>query len=75
MQSEKPFAGFDKGGRTMIVTSVSRVEVGVNDTIYMFETPEEADAFLVCLLESDSSQCKVDHPPIDIRPMPKPATL
>jgi hypothetical protein len=59
----------------MIVTSISRVEVQVDDTIYMFDTPEEADAFLVCLLESDSSQCKVDHPPIDIRPMPKPTTL
>jgi hypothetical protein len=52
----------------MVITSISRIEVAVDEMVYIFDTPQEADEFMACLIDGDLVQCKVDHPPLDIRP-------
>jgi len=46
----------------------STTEVQVDDTVYLFERVQLADAFEACVAAADAGHCELEHPPASKRP-------
>ncbi|GAB5095095.1 hypothetical protein P9250_13215 [Caballeronia sp. LP006] len=46
---------------------ISDLEVKVEDTLYMFDTKDRADAFLQCLGNDSLQTCTTNHAPVSMR--------
>jgi hypothetical protein len=51
----------------MATVRIATNEVQVDDTIYTFQTPHDADAFEACVATVDLTHCIRDHPAIGSR--------
>jgi hypothetical protein len=54
-------------GRLMATVRVSPTEVQVNDIIYTFAEPEDADAFEACVAVVQLAYCENEYPAISKR--------
>lgn len=52
----------------MATVRLSTKEVQVDDTVYMFDIVQIADAFEACVAAADAAHCEVDFPPVSKRP-------
>lgn len=52
----------------MATVRLSTKEVQVNDTVYVFDVVQVADAFEACVAAADADHCEVDFPPVSKRP-------
>ncbi|WP_151638902.1 hypothetical protein [Noviherbaspirillum aerium] len=52
----------------MATVRLSTKEVQVDDTVYVFDVVQIADAFEACVAAADAGHCEVDHPPVSKRP-------
>ncbi|MDB5763103.1 MAG: hypothetical protein JWQ21_2098 [Herminiimonas sp.] len=47
----------------MATVRLATTEVQIDDTVYTFGTPADADAFEACVATVDLMHCEADHPP------------
>lgn len=52
----------------MPTVRLSTKEVQVDDTIYVFDVVQIADAFEACVATADADHCEIDHKPVERRP-------
>lgn len=52
----------------MATVRLSTKEVQVDDTVYIFDVVQVADAFEACVAAADAGHCEVDFPPVSKRP-------
>ena len=53
----------------MPTVRLSTKEVQVDDTIYVFDVVQIADAFEACVAAADAAHCEMDHRPVAKRPV------
>ena len=54
---------------SMATIRLSTKEVQVDDTIYVFDIVQLADAFEACVATVDAAHCELDHRPVAKRPV------
>jgi hypothetical protein len=52
----------------MATVRLSTKEVQVDDTIYVFDVVQIADAFEACVATADATHCELEHQPVTKRP-------
>lgn len=52
----------------MATVRLSTKEVQVDDTVYVFDIVQIADAFEACVAAADAAHCEVDFPAVSKRP-------
>lgn len=53
----------------MATIRLSTKEVQVDDTVYVFDIVQVADAFEACVAMLDADHCRISHPPVATRPV------
>ena len=53
----------------MPTVRLSTKEVQIDDTIYVFDVVQIADAFEACVATADAAHCEIDHKPVERRPV------